>query len=55
MKLFEDYLKTFDIDTPMEGSVSIFRKRTDEDKPVREKEPYYGDLCDNGICFDSGV
>ncbi len=55
MKLFEEYLKTPDSDTPMEGSVSIFRKRTEEGKSVREKEPYYGDLCEKGICFESGV
>ena len=55
MKLFEEYLKTFDSDSPMEGSVSIFRKRTEEEKTVREKEPYYGDLCGKGICLESGV
>jgi hypothetical protein len=55
MKVFEEYLRTFDSDTLMEGSVSIFRKRTGEGKSVREKEPYYGDLCEKGICFESGV
>jgi hypothetical protein len=55
MKLFEEYPKTFDSDTPMEGSVSIFRMRSQEEKPVREKEPYYGDLCEKGICFESGI
>jgi hypothetical protein len=55
MKLFEEYLKTFDSESPMEGSVSIFRKKTEEKKSVREKEPYYGGLCEKGICFESGV
>jgi hypothetical protein len=55
MKILEEYLKTFDSDTPMEGSVSIFRTRTEGERLVREKEPYYGDLCEKGICFESGV
>ncbi len=60
MKLFEEYLNTFDSSTLMEGSesVSLFRGRTEEEMSTREKEHEsdYGYFCDeSGTCLESGV
>ena len=58
MKLFEGYLKTFDSDTTMEGSVLIFRNRTEEEKSVQEPHRDIGKhvyVSDSGYCYEKDV